>query len=218
MALARSGPGPYFLTAELPAPWMAQVLAHTDAEVTRAGRVDVEVTAIGEGTSYLVRGLIRGGYSVPCARCLAPAEVSAGGEVCIHFVRDRFGDAGEGDDESEAESPDERIFAGTHIDLRPLLVEQVLVSYPIRALCAQGEACRGLCMRCGTELNAQPPGPCAACGAADAQVPIAAEADDVVEADVVEEEVEPAEETPWKAALRQIAGEGPRGGKNRKKR
>lgn len=212
VALARSGPGPHRISAELPAPWLAAVLAHTDAEVEQGGRVDLEVTTIGEGTSYLVRGLIRGGYSVPCARCLAPASVSAGGELCVHFVRERFpGD----DEEDERESPDERSFGGTRIDLRPVLTEQVLVSYPIRALCSRGEACRGLCVRCGAELNAQPPGPCAACGAADAQVPIAADPDEVGEGAEGSYPEPPAEEAPWKAALRQIAGERPRPGKGK---
>lgn len=200
VALARSGLGPYEVQAELPAPWMATVLAHTDAEVTSGGATSLEVTAIGEGTSYLVRGRIQGGYSVPCARCLAPAPVSAGGEICVHFVRDRVSDAD--DEESETESPDERSFSGTHIDLRPLLVEQVLLSYPIRALCAYGEACRGLCMRCGAELNGQPLGPCAACGATDAQVPI------VTLAEEDDDEAPAKPTTSWQAALRQLADAG----------
>lgn len=202
VALARSGPGPYVIQAELPAPWMKTVLAHTDAEVTSAGSTSVEVTPLGEGTSYLVRGTLQGGYSVPCARCLAPAAVSTGGEICVHFVRDRVGDAD--DEDSETESPDERSFSGTRIDLRPLLVEQVLLSYPIRALCAYGEACRGLCMRCGAELNGQPLGPCAACGAADAQVPLVT----LEDKDEGEEEAPAKPTTSWQAALRQLADSG----------
>jgi uncharacterized metal-binding protein YceD (DUF177 family) len=31
--------------------------------------------------------------------------------------------------------------------------EQILLAYPMRALCSRGEACRGLCMRCGADLN-----------------------------------------------------------------
>lgn len=217
VALARSGPGPYEVKAELPAAWIAEVLTHTDAEVTRPAAVDLEVTALGEGTSYLIRGTIRGGYSVPCARCLEPAAVSAGGELCIHYVRDRFGHGADEDDEAESESPDQRSFTGTRIDLGPLLEEQILVSYPIRALCSHGEACRGLCMRCGADLNAQPAGSetCTVCGAADAQVPIAA--------DLPHDEPSPEleVETPWQQALRQLAsdqlGERPRSGGKPKK-
>lgn len=199
VALARSGPGPYHIAAALPAPWIAAVLAHTDAEVTQAGRVVLEVTAISDGSSYLVRGATEAAYAVPCARCLAPAPVEAGGDLCVHFVRDRVG-GDEWDEADESESPDERTFAGTRIDLGPLLTEQITVSYPIRALCARGEACRGLCMRCGADLNAQAAGPCAACGATDAQVPIASD---------VEHEPPPEPKSAWQAALRQLADEGP---------
>ena len=47
VALARSGPGPYVIQAELPAPWIAAVLAHTDAENAQTGSVSIEVTPIG---------------------------------------------------------------------------------------------------------------------------------------------------------------------------
>lgn len=219
VALARSGPGPYEVKAELPAAWIAEVLTHTDAEVTRPAAVDLEVTALGEGTSYLIRGTIAGSYSVPCARCLEPAAVQAGGELCIHYVRDRFGGhADREDEEIESDSPDQRTFGGTHIDLEPLLEEQILVSYPIRALCSHGEACRGLCMHCGADLNAQPEGAaaCTACGAADAQVPIAADLPH-------EEDEAPPEavETPWQRALQKLASDKPElagGGKSGKKK
>ena len=207
VALARSGPGPYHIVTALPAPWIAAVLAHTDAEVTQDGRVALEITAIGDGASYLIRGTTEASFSVPCARCLAPEPVDAGGELCVHFVRDRVG--GEDWDEDDAsESPDERTFSGTRIDLGPLLTEQITVSYPMRALCARGEDCRGLCMRCGADLNAQPgDGPCQVCGAADAQVPIAADVAHEPEPEA------PDEATPaWKAALRQLAEDGPETG------
>lgn len=204
VALARSGPGPYEIEAELPAPWMATVLAHTDAEVEAAGSTSIEVTPIGEGTSYLVRGTVRGGYSVPCARCLAAAPVSADGEICVHFVRDSDrGPAGGEDDEAEDDSPDQRSFSGTRIDLRPLLAELVLLSYPMRALCARGEGCRGLCMQCGADLNLQEPGPCAACGAEDAQVPIASDADLAALEEAAAAAPPPANAS-WKAALLQL--------------
>jgi uncharacterized metal-binding protein YceD (DUF177 family) len=218
VALARSGPGPYEVKAELPATWIAEVLTHTDAEVTRPAAVDLEVTALGEGTSYLIRGTILGSYSVPCARCLEPAAVQAGGELCIHYVRDRFGHGEHEDAEIESDSPDQRTFSGTHIDLEPLLEEQILVSYPIRALCSHGEACRGLCMHCGADLNAQPAGAsaCTVCGAEGAQVPIAADLPH-------EEDEAPPEvvETPWQRALQKLAGDKPElvvGGKTGKKK
>ncbi len=46
-------------------------------------------------------------------------------------------------------------YEGEEIDLTPLVHEQLILALPTRPLCAAG--CRGLCPRCGANLNA---GPC----------------------------------------------------------
>jgi uncharacterized protein len=46
-------------------------------------------------------------------------------------------------------------YEGDTIDLTPLVHEQAILALPTRPLC--GEGCRGLCPRCGANLNA---GPC----------------------------------------------------------
>jgi uncharacterized protein len=47
-------------------------------------------------------------------------------------------------------------YEGEEIDLTPLVHEQIILALPTRPLC--GEACRGLCPRCGANLNAAPCG------------------------------------------------------------
>jgi len=212
VALAKTGPGPYRVQAELPVAWIASVLAHTDAEVARAGLVALEITTIGSGASVLVRGTLDVAFAVPCARCLEPATVGTLAALgpdglCVHYVRG-VGDAMEDEEgrewsDADAEGPDQRPFVGSRLDLRPLVEEQILVAYPIRALCSRGESCRGLCMHCGANLNEQAaiPGPCAVCGADDAQVPVVAAPADV------EDDEEPSTlraqgDTAWQAALR----------------
>ncbi len=175
VALSRGGPGPYHLKVELPVAWVASKLAHTDAEIQRPARVDLEVTIIGEGASVLVRGVLDFDFRVPCARCLEPALVPAGTDLCVHFVRGTAHSGRSEDDEEDLDStaPDERSFTGTHLDLRPVIEEQILVAYPIRALCPYGEACQGLCMHCGANLNEQASASrCGVCGQADARVPV----------------------------------------------
>ena len=215
IALARTGPGPYSIAAELPGPWIAGILAHTDAEVSQPGKVRLEVTLIGSGTSVLVRGDLDARFIVPCARCLEPAEVLAGGELCVHFVRGAASDALHDEEDAdlaaeEAERPDERAFLGTRLDLRPMIEEQILVAYPIRALCARGEDCRGLCMHCGANLNEQAPADrCAVCGTLGARVPVVAAPgteDDAGEEDAAGLPIAAGQvlEPSWKAALRGI--------------
>ncbi len=228
VALSRNGAGPYRVQVELPAAWIAARLAHTDAEIQRPGTVDIEVTLIGEGSSVLVRGTLDLDFVVPCARCLEPANVPAGGELCVHFVRgasDALHDEEDSDWREGQPDPgetDQRSFLGNHLDLRPMVEEQILVAYPIRALCVRGEACRGLCMHCGANLNEQPPASrCAVCGTAGARVPVVAapgyEDDTPVPpgAKLKPGETRPGDikdaegEAPWKAALRTIALDDP---------
>ncbi|PRQ07042.1 YceD family protein [Enhygromyxa salina] len=162
--------GPQPLEAQIPAAWIASVLAETDAIVSPtdgAGIARLELMLQTDRT-LLVRGRLELRYQVPCARCLEPAPVDVGGEMgdlCVTFVpADRVRSwaefTGEPDQEDEIEpleasELDEIGYQGTTVDLCALVSEQLLLAYPMRALCSRGDACRGLCMRCGTELNSQ---------------------------------------------------------------
>ncbi len=46
---------------------------------------------------------------------------------------------------------DEELFDGKVINLQPIVREQVLLSLPMNAVCK--EDCRGLCTKCGQNLN-----------------------------------------------------------------
>lgn len=159
--------------------WLADALAGTDAEVDAPARVRLDLVVQGDG-SVVVTGNVRGGFRVPCARCLEPAAVSADGKVTAMFVRegaaralpddpDGEEDLGDDDDGSEDLWP----FDGVHLDLSPLLVETIKLAYPMRAFCERGAECRGLCSQCGAPLNEQPAdvARCASCGAEDPRVP-----------------------------------------------
>ena len=59
-------------------------------------------------------------------------------------------------------------FDGKTLDFTQVLQEQIIMALPVKALCKKD--CRGLCPRCGADLNA---GPCA-CGAETHSSPFAA--------------------------------------------
>jgi uncharacterized metal-binding protein YceD (DUF177 family) len=204
-------PGTHELAVELPKSWVAETLAETDAVADRSGVAQLELTLQADRT-LLVRGRIELSYTVPCARCLEGASVDVGaetGELCVTFVpaerlrswldvpgaghADSAGSAQ--DDDIEPLDPaelDEIGYEGSNVDLREFVAEQVLLTYPMRALCSRGEACRGLCMRCGADLNALPRAPsaqperCGACG---------------MRLDGVDDE---APDSPWKQALAKV--------------
>lgn len=53
-----------------------------------------------------------------------------------------------------AEDEDFSIYEGKTIDLDPMLYEQLLLAQPTTYLCSEG--CKGLCPRCGANLNTSP--------------------------------------------------------------
>jgi uncharacterized protein len=104
------------------------------------------------GLDIFFRGAVRGEVLGTCARCLE--EYAFGVDHPFVFVLTPRVAATEG----TRLTPDDlalSYYEGEEIDLTPLVHEQIILALPTRPLC--GEACRGLCPRCGANLN---PGPC----------------------------------------------------------
>lgn len=104
-------------------------------------RADLRLESVIEGV--LVTGSVDAKPELECARCLT----SFGSDLSVE-VTELFAAAGhevaEGEDTYEVE--------GDTIDLEPLLRDAVTLALPLNPLCR--EDCRGLCARCGTDLNA----------------------------------------------------------------
>jgi uncharacterized protein len=90
-----------------------------------------------------------------CSRCLEQFETTMGANFVITYNREQpeITTLSGGDGiEISAEEAGLIMYSGREIDLREALEEQVVMSIPIQPICA--ETCRGLCSRCGTDLNA----------------------------------------------------------------
>src|SRR5438876_11417503 len=100
----------------------------------------------GEGRFYW-RGSLRTRVAGECLRCLAPVAVAVAADIDALFTQDP----------DALEDPDSYPLArdATQIDLRPALREELLLAVPQWVVCR--DECRGLCPRCGKDLNA---GPC----------------------------------------------------------
>ncbi len=204
------GFGPYALSAEIPRPWLQETLGKTDAEVANSGHIAGDISLL-SGGAVLIRGRLEAAFSVPCARCLEPAAVSADADICVQYERGAVGShpikRGDDDDEEgiDPDEPDRLTYAGTKIDLRPMLGETVLMAYPMRALCGRGEDCRGLCTNCGANLNEQADtdGGCSQCGVGGMVGGIGRVAS-ATDAEPVKGAGAEAEDSPWKAALRKL--------------
>ena len=119
------------------------------APVRVAGRLQ----APGEGRFYW-HAKLAARVAETCRRCLEPVVVNVETDIRALFTQDP--DAFE-DPDSYPLAPD----AG-EIDLAPAVREELILAVPQYVLCR--EDCRGLCPRCGQDLNA---GPCGCPPAAD---------------------------------------------------
>ena len=112
-------------------------------------RADLLLERVEEG--IVVSGSLRGRMQLSCARCLEQFEGEFAVDVQELFARE----AGPGDDEYPLDPEGD-------LDLDPLVRDAVLLAAPFSPLCRP--ECRGLCPRCGTDLNLE------ACTCADEAV------------------------------------------------
>ena len=103
---------------------------------------------------FQVEGHIRGTTSLTCSRCLALAETPLSATFRLSFTRTIPGNDTDSPSEThelQAEELGVVLYKGDHIDFRDVLQEQVIMAIPMQPLCRAD--CRGLCARCGTNLN-----------------------------------------------------------------
>lgn len=92
-----------------------------------------------------------------CSRCLAPAVMPISSDFTLTYTSGSPGVSDEetGDEiELSAEEMNLISFHGDEINLATEIQEQIIIALPVKPLCR--EECRGLCPRCGTDLNQQP--------------------------------------------------------------
>jgi uncharacterized protein len=109
--------------------------------------------ATGEGRFYW-HGTLRTILGAECRRCLTRVVVPVSAEIGALFAQDP----------EALDDPDSYPLApnATEVDLTPAVREELILAVPRYVLCR--DDCRGLCPRCGQDLNA---GPCGCAPAAD---------------------------------------------------
>ena len=117
-----------------------------EPELRLAGPLAVDLVASSVGEGVLVRGKARGRWQLECRRCLSALEEPLDEQVEFFFEEM----SAEEELELEGEVYPLPEGAGT-LSLAGPVREQLLLRAPRYALCR--EECRGLCARCGTDLN-----------------------------------------------------------------
>jgi len=110
-----------------------------------AGPVEVRLEAQKSGADVIVRGRFHARVETECRRCLAPMLVDVDESVSLVFR------SGLGRVEAEREEVYPLPAGGRTLALAEPLREHVLLAVPQFPVCH--ETCRGLCPRCGANLN-----------------------------------------------------------------
>jgi uncharacterized protein len=99
-----------------------------------------------------VTGRIETKTSATCSRCLAEYESPVVHHFTVDFTHELpEPEAAEEEIALRAQDLGVTYYKGDSIDFHDTLQEQVILSLPLRPLCR--EDCRGLCHRCGENLN-----------------------------------------------------------------
>jgi uncharacterized protein len=116
-------------------------------DVTSPVRAGFSINKI--GTEVIVSGKISAELEFECSRCLKSFRNDIGLDVNVVYHP-----AAEPGHEKHALHDDEMdmgFYQGDEIDLNDLIKEQILLNTEMKPLCS--ESCRGICPRCGADLN-----------------------------------------------------------------
>ena len=112
-------------------------------------KVDVDCLITKMSTTVFIKGKLSASINICCSRCLEDVSISVGGDFAYTLVPAKA--ETREDLELTADELEISYYSGDFIDLTSIICEQIIVQIPIKALCK--EDCRGLCPRCGINLN-----------------------------------------------------------------
>jgi uncharacterized protein len=115
-----------------------------DYEVADKEPVKLRIMNLGD-KKLEVEGKAKLSLIIPCDRCLEPVRVD------LDFDIIRMLDLSESED-GRAEDLDEQPYvSGYNLDVDQLVCDELILNLPMKVLCS--ENCKGICNRCGTNLN-----------------------------------------------------------------
>src|ERR1700720_522543 len=113
------------------------------------GPVNVVLSYYRAGTELFFRGELTAATVASCARWAEEFIAPSGRSFRYVLAPRAIGDDSNGD--LRVEDLEFSLYEGEEVNLTPLIREQMLLALPTRPLCR--EDCRGLCPRCGANLN-----------------------------------------------------------------
>ena len=136
-------------------PILTEMIANGECEFAAPLRTALRALRIGDLVE--IDGDIETSVRLPCSRCLQPFETPLKSSFTLTYMQ-QAADVMEDTEPQEVELSAEDMgivyFQGEKINLKDTIQEQVVMAFPLRALCKQD--CKGLCPKCGADLNEDP--------------------------------------------------------------
>jgi uncharacterized protein len=138
-----------------PEPFDLRLEPETDAEELSAvpevsGSLHFQGQAQLAGEGMRLRGHLHADIAPACSRCLEPIPQAVDRDLDLLYQPESvLGESAEV--EIHARDADVGFFSGPGVDINEVAREQVLLALPMQPLCRPD--CRGLCTRCGANLN-----------------------------------------------------------------
>ena len=134
-------------------PVLAEMVANGECEFAAPIGTIVRVLRINDMVE--IEGDIETSVRLPCSRCLQPFETLLKSHFAFTYMH-RATDVIEDSEPQEIELSSENMgivyYQSEKINLKDTIQEQVVMEFPLRALCKHD--CKGLCPKCGVDLNA----------------------------------------------------------------
>ena len=106
--------------------------------------VELEITHV-KNRRLKIRGSLDLHLEIPCDRCLDPVDVHIEADI------DKDVDMNLSEREREEALDGQPFISGHNLDVDRLVCDELIVNMPMKVLCR--EDCRGICNRCGANLN-----------------------------------------------------------------
>jgi uncharacterized protein len=111
------------------------------------GIVAVRVDIIKQdGNNYRVIGELQTDVGMVCSNCLNSLQINVISKLNELFVQDGYEVS-----DLDSDEDDYNYIIGQEIDLKPFIMQEILLSLPMKPLCQ--EHCKGLCPECGVNKN-----------------------------------------------------------------
>lgn len=134
-------------------PVLSEIISREECNILSP--IKTTLRAIRIDDMIAVKGLINTLVRLSCGRCLKEYETPLHSRFNLTYMH-RLSGSREGEDQDEVEISAAQTgliyFEGDDINLQDGIQEQVILALPVKALC--NSHCKGLCPRCGADLNA----------------------------------------------------------------